>query len=77
MDERKLRRWNGSDRNIGWYMCVPMTVIAETFGMNLTELGEQTWYWKGEKMSEPHHGNFPIEYYTCEAWIAITESVNA
>ena len=34
-------RWNGSDRNIGWYMCVPMTVIAETFGMNLTELGEQ------------------------------------
>ena len=42
-------RWNGSDRNIGWYMCVPMTVIAETFGMNLTELGEQTWYWKGEK----------------------------
>jgi Mg2+ and Co2+ transporter CorA len=30
-------------------MCIPMTVIAETFGMNLTELGEQTWYWKGEK----------------------------
>lgn len=42
-------RWNGSSRDIGWYMCIPMTVIAETFGMNLTELGEQTWYWKGEK----------------------------
>lgn len=29
-----------------------------------------------KKMSESHHGDFPINYYTCEAWIDITESVN-
>jgi hypothetical protein len=40
---------NGSSREIGWYMCIPMTVIAETFEMTLDELGEQTWYWKGEQ----------------------------
>ena len=41
--------WNGESREIGWYMCIPMTVIAETFEMTLDELGEQTWYWKGEQ----------------------------
>lgn len=43
------KSYNGMNQNIGWYMCVPMKVIAETFGMTLDELGEQTWYWKGEK----------------------------
>ena len=33
----------------GWYMCVPMTVVADAFGMTLDELGEQTWYWKGDE----------------------------
>ena len=30
-------------------MCIPMNVIAKTFDMTLDELGEQTWYWKGEE----------------------------
>jgi hypothetical protein len=41
--------YNGFNREIGWYMCIPMRVIAETLGMTLDELGEQTWYWKGEE----------------------------
>tara|TARA_R100000388_G_scaffold32803_1_gene25579 strand:+ start:6189 stop:6401 length:213 start_codon:yes stop_codon:yes gene_type:complete len=41
--------WNGSSESIGWYMCIPMKAIAETFGMTLDELGEQTWYWKGDE----------------------------
>ena len=41
--------YNGANREIGWYMCIPMQVIAETFGMTLDELGEQTWYWKGDE----------------------------
>tara|TARA_X000001388_G_scaffold7842_1_gene4806 strand:- start:354 stop:524 length:171 start_codon:yes stop_codon:yes gene_type:complete len=41
--------YNGSSREIGWYMCIPMKVIAETFGITLDELGEQTWYWKGDE----------------------------
>ena len=41
--------YNGSSRDIGWYMCVPMTVIAKSLGMTLDELGEQTWYWKGDE----------------------------
>ena len=41
--------YNGTSREIGWYMCIPMKVIAETFGMTLDELGEQTWYWRGEE----------------------------
>ena len=41
--------WNGESREIGWYMCIPMNVIAETFEMTLDELGKQTWYWKGEQ----------------------------
>lgn len=46
---KNYSKWNGNSESIGWYMCIPMTVIAETFGMTLTELGEQTWYWEGEE----------------------------
>jgi len=41
--------YNGMSKDIGWYMCVPMKVIAEQFGMTVDELGEQTWYWKGDE----------------------------
>jgi hypothetical protein len=41
--------YNGNSPEIGWYMCIPMKVIAETFDMTLDELGEQTWYWKGDE----------------------------
>ena len=41
--------FNGESRVIGWYMCIPMNVIAKTFGITLDELGEQTWYWKGDE----------------------------
>ena len=41
--------YNGNDPKIGWYMCIPMKVIAETFDMSLDELVEQTWYWKGDE----------------------------
>ena len=30
--------YNGSSREIGWYMCIPMKVIAEAFEMTLDEL---------------------------------------
>ncbi len=43
------KAYNGSSRDIGWYMCVPMTVIAKALDMTLDELGEQTWYWKGDE----------------------------
>lgn len=41
--------YNGNDSKIGWYMCIPMRVIAETLDMTMDELGEQTWYWKGDE----------------------------
>jgi len=38
--------YNGICKDIGWYMCVPMNVIAKQLGMTVDELGEQTWNWK-------------------------------
>lgn len=43
------REYNGTSLEIGWYMCIPMTVIAETFGLSLVELGELTWDWRFEE----------------------------
>ena len=57
-------KWNGESREIGWYMCIPMKVIAETFGMTLDQLGQQTWYWKGEEDKDlncPHCGTYLIK----------------
>jgi len=46
---KHFKEYNGQSPEIGWYMCVPMNVIAKQFGMTVDELGEQTWYWKGEE----------------------------
>jgi hypothetical protein len=46
---KHYKGYNGMSKDIGWYMCVPMKVIAEQLGMTVDELGEQTWYWKGEE----------------------------
>jgi hypothetical protein len=46
---KHYKEYNGMSKDIGWYMCVPMNVIAEQLGMTVDELGEQTWYWKGEE----------------------------
>ena len=42
--QEHYRGYNGTDPEIGWYMCVPMKVIAEELGMTIDELGEKTWY---------------------------------
>ena len=46
------KSYNGMSKDIGWYMCVPMNVIAKQLGMTVDELGEQTWYWKPEESEE-------------------------
>lgn len=46
---KHYKGYNGQSREIGWYMCIPMNVIAKQLGMTVDELGEQTWYWKGEE----------------------------
>jgi len=46
---KHYKGYNGMSKDIGWYRCVPMNVIAEQLGMTMDELGEQTWYWKGEE----------------------------
>ena len=35
-----LGKWNGFSNSIGWYTCVPMTVLASSLGMSLYELEE-------------------------------------
>tara|TARA_R100000149_G_C5790740_1_gene82404 strand:+ start:89 stop:274 length:186 start_codon:yes stop_codon:yes gene_type:complete len=38
--DRNLSRWNGFSDSIGWYACVPMTLLASSLGMSLFELEE-------------------------------------
>mgnify|MGYP003110547182 CR=1 FL=1 len=38
--DKNLSKWNGFSDSIGWYTCVPMTVIAASLGMSLFELEE-------------------------------------
>ena len=50
--QEHYKRYNGTDPKIGWYMCIPMKVIAKELGMTIDELGEQTWYFTPEKSEE-------------------------
>ena len=38
--DKNLHKWNGFSDSIGWYACVPMTVLASAFDMSLHELEE-------------------------------------
>ena len=40
--------WNGQSPDIGWYLCVPMKVLAEALGMTLDEFVETTAYFRSE-----------------------------
>lgn len=36
-----LDGYNGSDKEIGWYMCIPMDIIAKQLDMSLNELMDE------------------------------------
>lgn len=40
--------WNGCSPDIGWYLCVPMKVLAEAVGLTLDEFVDATAYYRGD-----------------------------
>jgi hypothetical protein len=42
--DKNFVKWNGYSDGIGWYACVPMTVLASSLGLSVLELEDAIRY---------------------------------
>ena len=43
-EDKNFVKWNGYSDSIGWYACVPMTVLASSLGLSVLELEDAIRY---------------------------------